>query len=163
MVRPKVHILRVHLCLLKIFWTFAQRWFFYILFYVFVYFYLYFLYFCELSPLKRLCELIFASRSSFWSFSQPLHSTDGIALSTQWVTCIYNLIICWFLDGPASLGSMLESPSVSQSFMFLTFCQILGISSGCVQGMFRVCSGYVQSMFRVCSEFVQSLFRVGSE
>ena len=32
-----------------------------------------------------------------------------------------------FLDALASLGSMLESQSVSESFMFLRFCQILGI------------------------------------
>ena len=79
-----------------------------------------------------------------------------------------------FLDALASLGSTLESQSVSKSFMFLRFCQLLGISSGYVQGMFRVCSeyvqvmfrvcsGYVQSRFRVCSEYVQSRFRVGSE
>ena len=65
----------------------------------------------------------------------------------------------FFLDEIASLGSMLES----QWFMFLRFCQILGISSGCVQDMFRVCSEYVQSMFRVCSKYVQSMFRVCSE
>ena len=47
--------------------------------------------------------------------------------------------------------------------MFLRFCQILGISSGYLQGMFRVCSEYVQGMFRVCSGHVQSMFRVGSE
>ena len=49
---------------------------------------------------------------------------------------------CWatFLDALASLGSMLESQSVTDSFMFLRFCQILGISSGYVQSMFRVCS-----------------------
>ena len=42
----------------------------------------------------------------------------------------------YFLDALASLGSMLES----QSLTFLRFCQILGISSGYLQGMFRVCS-----------------------
>ena len=47
--------------------------------------------------------------------------------------------------------------------MFLKFCQILGISSGCVQGVFRVCSECVQSAFRVRSECVQSVFRVRSE
>ena len=52
-----------------------------------------------------------------------------------------------FLDALASLESMLESEWV----MLLRFCQIWGISSGHLQGMFRVCSGYVQSMFRVCS------------
>ena len=46
--------------------------------------------------------------------------------------------------------------------MFLRFCQILGISSGYVQSMFRVGSGYVQSRLRVCSEYVQSMFRVCS-
>ena len=40
---------------------------------------------------------------------------------------------------------------VSGWVMFLRFCQFLGISSGYLQGMFRVCSEYVQSMFRVCS------------
>ena len=68
-----------------------------------------------------------------------------------------------FLDALASLGSMLESQSVSQWVMFLRFCQILGISSGYLQGMFRVCSGYIQGMFRVCSEYGQSMFRVCSE
>ena len=46
----------------------------------------------------------------------------------------------------------------SDWLMFLRLCQILGISSGYVQSMFRVCSWYseyVQSMFKVCSEYVQ--------
>ena len=38
------------------------------------------------------------------------------------------------------------------SVIILKFCQILDISSGYVQGMFRVCSEYVQSGFRVGSE-----------
>ena len=67
-----------------------------------------------------------------------------------------------FLDALASLGSMLESQSVSQSFMFLRFCQILGISSGYLQSVFRVCSKCVQSVFKVCSKCVQSAFRVRS-
>ena len=46
---------------------------------------------------------------------------------------------------------MLESQSVGQWVMFLRFCQILGISSGYVQGKFSVCSEYVQGMFRTCS------------
>ena len=45
-----------------------------------------------------------------------------------------------FLDALASLGSMLESQSVTQSFMFLRFCQILGTPSGYRQGIVRVCS-----------------------
>ena len=45
-----------------------------------------------------------------------------------------------FLDGLACLGSMLESEWVSQSFMFLRFCQILGISSDYLKCMFRVYS-----------------------
>ena len=65
-----------------------------------------------------------------------------------------------FLDALASLGSMLEGQSVTESLMFLRFCQILGISSGCVQDMFRVFSECVQSVFRVFSECVQSVFRV---
>ena len=65
-----------------------------------------------------------------------------------------------FLDALASLGSMLESDSVTNVF---EICQILGISSDYLQCMIRVCSGYVQSVFRVCSECVQSLFRVCSE
>ena len=60
----------------------------------------------------------------------------------------------YFLDALASLGSMLESESVSESLTFLRFCQILGISSGYLQGMFRVCSECVQRVFRVCSECV---------
>ena len=44
-----------------------------------------------------------------------------------------------FLDALTSLGSMLESQWVSHS-CFLWFCWILGISSGYLQGMFRVCS-----------------------
>ena len=44
--------------------------------------------------------------------------------------------------------------------MFLRSCQVLGISSGYVQGMFRV---QVQSRFRTGSEQVQSRFRAGSE
>ena len=47
--------------------------------------------------------------------------------------------------------------------MLLRFCQILGISSGYVQGVFRVCSKCVQSVFSVCSVCVQSVFRVCSE
>ena len=43
--------------------------------------------------------------------------------------------------------------------MFLRFGQILGISSGYLQGMLRVGS----SMFRVSSYSVQSVFRVCSE
>ena len=35
--------------------------------------------------------------------------------------------------------------------MFLKFCQILGISSKCVQSAFRVCSECVQSVFNVLS------------
>ena len=38
-------------------------------------------------------------------------------------------MIIMFLDAMASLEPMLESERV----MFLRFCQILGISSGCVQ------------------------------
>ena len=47
--------------------------------------------------------------------------------------------------------------------MFLKFCQILGISSKCVQSVFRVCSECVQSVFRVSSECHQSVIRVSSE
>ena len=68
------------------------------------------------------------------------------------------MTVLTFLDALASLGSMLESQSVTQSFMFLRFCQILGISSGYVQGIVRC----VQSVFKVCSECVQSVFRVCS-
>ena len=85
-----------------------------------------------------------------------------------------------FLDALASFGSMLESDSVSHSLMFLRFCQILGISSGYVQSMFRVCSEYVQGMesdslshvfeilsnlghiIRLSSGYVQGMFRVCS-
>ena len=65
-----------------------------------------------------------------------------------------------FLDALASLGSMLESESVSQSMIHVfevlsNLGHIFRLSSGYVQSMFRVCSEYVQSMFRVCSEYVQ--------
>ena len=49
-----------------------------------------------------------------------------------------------FLDALASLGSMLESQSVTQSFMFLRFCQILGI----LQTSFRHPSDILQTSFR---------------
>ena len=75
-----------------------------------------------------------------------------------------------FLDELASLGSMLESESVSQSLIHVfeilsNLGHIFRLSSGYVQGMLRVCSEYVQVMlrvcsFRVCSEYVQSMFRV---
>ena len=58
----------------------------------------------------------------------------------------------------ASISWIHVGESVTQSFMFLRFCQIFGIYSG----MFRVCSECVQSVFRVCSECVQSAFRVCS-
>ena len=48
-----------------------------------------------------------------------------------------------FLDALASLGSMLESHSVSQSVMFLKFCQILGI----LQTFFRHSSTVAPFMF----------------
>ena len=69
-------------------------------------------------------------------------------------------MIIMFLDAMASLEFMLESERVGD--VFFGFCQILGISSGCVQDMFRVCSECVQSVFRVCSECVRSVFRVCS-
>ena len=62
----------------------------------------------------------------------------------------------------ASISWIHVGESVSESFMFLRFCQILGIFSGCAQDMFKVCSECVQSVFRVCSECVQSVFSVGS-
>ena len=64
------------------------------------------------------------------------------------------------LDALASLGFMLESQCVTESFMFVRFCQILGISSGYLQGIFRVGSVYGQGMVRVCSGYVQGMFRV---
>ena len=73
-----------------------------------------------------------------------LHPQDYISISHK----------LSFLDALACLGSMLENESVSDSFMFLRFGQILGISSEYVQGMFRVGSECVQSVFRVCSECV---------
>ena len=62
------------------------------------------------------------------------------------------MILTMLLDALASLGSMLES----QWVMFLRVGQILGISSGYLQGRFRVCSGYV--LFRVCKGYVQGMF-----
>ena len=81
-----------HLCLLKIFWTFAQRWFY--IFYLSICILLFYISYIFVS-FHHWSELIFASWSSFWSSSQLLHSTDGIALSTQWhVSITYNL--CFF-------------------------------------------------------------------
>ena len=70
-----------HLCLLKIFWTFAQRWFY--IFHLSICIFLFYISYIFVS-FHHWSELIFASWSSFWSSSQLLHSTDGIALSTQW-------------------------------------------------------------------------------
>ena len=57
-----------------------------------------------------------------------------------------------FLDALASLGSMLESLSLFNVFDILSnLGHIIGLSSGYVQGIFRVCSEYVQSMLRVGS------------
>ena len=51
-------------------------------------------------------------------------------------------MIIMFLDAMASLESMLESERV----MFLRFCQILGISSGCVQfSMENIAKGITDS------------------
>ena len=61
------------------------------------------------------------------------------------------------LDALASLGSRLESESVSHSVI-----HVFEILSN-LGHTFRISSGYRQGMFRVGSEQVQSRFRVGSE
>ena len=70
----------------------------------------------------------------------------------------------FFLDALASLGSMLESHSVSQSvgnvFEILSnIGHIIRVCTEYVQSMFR----YVQSVFRLRSECAQSVFRVHPE
>ena len=60
-----------------------------------------------------------------------------------------------FWDALASLGSMLESQSLSNVFEILSNPgHIFRVCSEYVQGMFRVSSGCVQSVFRVCSGLV---------
>ena len=64
-----------------------------------------------------------------------------------------------FLDALASLGSMLESDSVSNvDEIWSNLGHIFRICLEYVQSMFRV-----QSVFRVCSRYFQSRLRVGSE
>ena len=63
-----------------------------------------------------------------------------------------------FLDALSSLGSML----VSQWVIFLRVGQILGLSSGYIQGRVRVCSGYVQGMFRQFFKGMQIWFLLQS-
>ena len=70
-----------------------------------------------------------------------------------------------FLDALASLGSMLESQSVSHSVIHVfeilsNLGHIFRLSSGYVQSLFSVYSEYVQSIFRVCSGYVQGMFTV---
>ena len=61
-----------------------------------------------------------------------------------------------FLDALTSLGSMLESHSVSGQVMFLRFCQILGISSGYLQTIIRLSSGYLQAIIWLSSGYLQA-------
>ena len=49
------------------------------------------------------------------------------------------------------------------SVIILKFCQILDISSGYVQGMFRVSSEFLQSFFRLSSDSLPTLIRLSSE
>ena len=74
---------------------------------------------------------------------------ESLLFRKRWV-CQPFFSVLRFLDALASLVSMLESDWV----MFLRFCQILGISSSYLQGMFKVCFGYVQGMFKVCSVII---------
>ena len=65
-----------------------------------------------------------------------------------------------FLDALASLASMLESHSVSQSVsdvfeIWSNLGHIFRVGSECAQSVFRVFSECVQSVFRVCLECVQ--------
>ena len=82
---------------------------------------------------------------------------------------VHRLYLEWqcpmvFLDALASLGSMLESESLTHVFEILTNLRhIFRVCSECAQSVLRVCSECVQSVFRVCSECVQSVFRVCSE
>ena len=68
-----------------------------ILYILFKYLYIFVLHFLYFVSFHHWSELIFASWSSFWSSSQLLHSTDGIALSTQWhVSITFNLCFLYW-------------------------------------------------------------------
>ena len=105
--------------------------------------------------------------NGYSSLATILHVWQSVKVNIAICPCLGQFFlppgIKEFLDALASLGSMLKSQWVSESLMFLRFCQILGISSEYVQSMFSVCSECVQNLLRVCSECVQSVFRVCSE
>ena len=136
-----------HLCLLKIFWTFAQRWFY--IFYLSICIFLFYISYIFVS-FHHWSELIFASWSSFWSSSQLLHSTDGIALSTQWhVSIIYNL--CFFLLKymlSSSCYGVLHISSRSHAFLWQKF-----ETSKCVGGKMtniRYAEDVICKMWDIC-------------